>query len=286
MSSCRPPVNSTYLVIGQDLFSIDEYVRSQYNYSLHHHYHPRTDTNNTSPFTNGSTVIDSISNFVPSAFMVYTDLATLVGLWEPSDYGSGVEYADGTVDLFYPLPSSSSRHDNDRHDVDNDGRIVTTRSPVGLQIGLWLDGADGCFSICSGEMDDNIRRLSSYLERTRASRVFLRLGYEFDNPSFGYIDDPEIYALAFRKIAHDVRAGLTPDSRERVLFVWHSWAAPMAHLGLSLERFYPGDDVVDWIGISLFQQAYPWSSDWAGTMSDVANVLDFARDHEKVPYIS
>jgi hypothetical protein len=213
--------------------------------------------------------------------MVYTDLATLRGLWEPSDYGSGVEYADGIVDMYYP--TSSSRDDRRRRDGDGDGTgTIATRSPVGLQIGLWLDGADGCFSICSGKLDANIQRLSSYLERTRASKIFLRVGYEFDNPSFGYADDPEIYALAYRKIVHDVRNTLTSESRRRVLFVWHSWAAPMANDGLSLERFYPGDDVVDWIGVSLFQQAYAWSPYWSGAMSDVENVLDFALDHNKV----
>jgi hypothetical protein len=56
--SCRPPPNSTYLAIGQDLFSIDEYVKSQYNYSLHH------PSSNNDSATNGT--LNSISNFVPS----------------------------------------------------------------------------------------------------------------------------------------------------------------------------------------------------------------------------
>ena len=40
----------------------------------------------------------SISSFVPSAFMVYTDLQTLRGLWAATDYGSGIQYADGLLD--------------------------------------------------------------------------------------------------------------------------------------------------------------------------------------------
>ena len=298
--SCRPPTNSTYLAIGQDLFSIDEYVKSQYNYSLHH-------PSNIDWGNNGT--LNSISNFVPSgeliedsarlyylrrsspnndknprplsAFMVYTDLATLKGLWEPSDYGSGVEYADGIVDLFPSSSSSSSRSDNR---LGGGGGIGIGRSPAGLQIGLWLDGAGGCFSICAGEMDDRIRLLASYLERSRAPRIFLRLGYEFDNPSFGYSENPDVYVLAFRKIVSDCRNILTEGARERVLFVWHSWAAPMAD-GLSLESFYPGDDVVDWVGVSIFQQVYPWSPYWAGTVKDVDDVLIFARDHGKVHFL-
>ena len=97
-SSCRPPVNTTYFVIGQDLFSIDEYVNSQYNYSIHRRMDNFSDINEE----NNSTTMpqSTIANFVPAAFMVYTDLATLNGLWEPTDYGSGIEYADGILDIF------------------------------------------------------------------------------------------------------------------------------------------------------------------------------------------
>lgn len=249
--SCRPPANSTYLTIGQDLFSINEYVTSQYNYSLHR----RLNSTNGTLYEVGTGL--SVADFVPAAFMVYTDLATLQGLWEPADYGSGVEYADG--DLF-PAPSS------------------------GLQIGLWLNGTQGCVAICEGTMDDQIALLIFYLERSRASKIFLRLGYEFDNPSFGYGDDPELYVLAFRKIVAECRARLSDDARGRVLFVWHSWAAPTAtgHF----RDFYPGDDFVDWIGVSIFQQVLPWSPYWGGEVSDVGNVLDFAKERGKPSMIA
>ncbi|KAL7531580.1 hypothetical protein ACHAXR_007307 [Thalassiosira sp. AJA248-18] len=263
--SCRPPANSTYLAIGQDLFSINEYVTSQYNYSLHQQ------LNYTSGALNEVGNRDlSISSFVPSAFMVYTDLETLNGLWEPTDYGSGVEYADGILNLF------PSQNENIGH----------TQSSTGLQIGLWLNGTQGCFSICAGEMDDQIQRLISYLERSRASKIFLRLGYEFDNPSFGYSDDPGMYILAFRKIVEDCREHLSKEAMGRVLFVWHSWAAPMAKTSLTLEKFYPGDEFVDWIGVSIFQQVYRWSPYWGGRMPDIENVLDFARKHDKPTIIA
>lgn len=61
---------------------------------------------------------------------------------------------------------------------------------------------------------------------------------------------------------------------------------PMANKGLSLKRFYPGNDFVDWIGVSIFQQVFPWSPSWGGTMEDVENVLDFAMRHDKVRLVS
>jgi hypothetical protein len=43
-----------------------------------------------------------MSSFAPAAAMVYTDLETLRGLFRPSDYGSGVEYADGIFNSIFP----------------------------------------------------------------------------------------------------------------------------------------------------------------------------------------
>ena len=206
--------------------------------------------------------------------MVYTDLAGLKGLWAPTDYGSGIEYADGVLNLF---PSPNQNTDTVNHN---------TQLSTGLQIGLWLNGTQGCFSICAGEMDEQIQLLISYLERSHASKIFLRLGYEFDNPSFGYSDDPAMYILAFRKIVNDCRENLTKEALERVLFVWHSWGAPMAKKSLTLNKFYPGDDYVDWIGVSIFQQVFPWSPGWGGRMSDVENVLEFAKEHDKPTIIA
>ena len=34
--------------------------------------------------------------------MVYTDLKGLKGLDKPTDYGSGIEYADGILDSLFP----------------------------------------------------------------------------------------------------------------------------------------------------------------------------------------
>ena len=131
---CRPPYGKTYLTIGQDLFSIQEYLDSQYNASLH--------LNSTAPR----------GTFFPAAAMVYTDIQTLRGLDTPADYGSGVEYADGLLDS-------------------------VLNASVGLQIGLWLNGTQGCRDMVKGELDEQVHGLIQYLQDTSTSRVFLRVGY-------------------------------------------------------------------------------------------------------------
>lgn len=60
----------------------------------------------------------------------------------------------------------------------------------------------------------------------------------------------------------------------------------MAKKSLTLNKFYPGDDYVDWIGVSIFQQVFPWSPGWGGRMSDVENVLEFAKEHDKPTIIA
>ena len=70
----------------------------------------------------------------------------------------------------------------------------------------------------------------------------------------------------------------------KTLFVWHSWAAPKQ---FSLESFYPGDKVVDWIGVSVFQQVYSHqnrqNSEFTGgsTHNEMKEVLEFAVTHGK-----
>ena len=219
-ASCRPPAGHTYLTIGQDLFSIQEYLNAQYNASLHR----------------GS--IASRSSFAPAAVMVYTDIQTLRGLDAPADYGSGVEFADGLLDEF-----------------------------DALQVGLWLNGTQGCRDIVNGALDAQIHSFMQYLQHCRATRVFLRVGYEFDNPSFGY-DEPTYYRRAFWKLVDAC------ENRNKVKFVWHSWGAKRQ---MSLQDYYPGDSVVDWVGVSIFRQVLK-----GGSLTHVWQVLDFAATHDKV----
>jgi len=46
--------------------------------------------------------VKSMSSFAPAAAMFYTDLETLRGLWNPADYGSGIQYAGGISNSLFP----------------------------------------------------------------------------------------------------------------------------------------------------------------------------------------
>lgn len=71
--------------------------------------------------------------------------------------------------------------------------------------------------------------------------------------------------------------------------VWHSWAAGLPG-NATLDDFYPGDDWVDWVGISVFQQFYPKTTSRnsfsGGTVHDLEHVLQFAARHHKPTMIA
>jgi hypothetical protein len=230
-----PPSSHTYVTIGQDLFSIQDYVTRLYNYSL--------EQQQEQVLSKQQVPLDLLDDILPAAFMSYTDLYSLRGLDQPADYGSGIEYANGLLDL-----------------TNNNG----------LQLGLWLNGTLGCRDIISGALDAQIQRLLDYLMASPFKKIFLRVAYEFDNPQFGFTDDPRAYQLAFQTLVQYCIQQYKNKCRDKIAFVWHSFAADTF---TNLTSYWPGDDYVDWVAVSLFSQR---PKDKA-----VTRVLDFARHHSK-----
>jgi hypothetical protein len=189
--------------------------------------------------------------------MFYTDIQTLRGLNKPVDYGSGIEYADGLLQAY----TASKQQQQE-----------------GLQIGLWLNGTAGCRDLVQHRLKENVKRLVQYLaEDCPARKVWLRIGYEFDNAQFGYSDDPYLYQQAFQYLVDACRK--VEKCNAKVVFVWHSWAAGVPG-NWTLHDFYPGDDYVDWVGVSIFSQLYT-SNNTLGNMETLQSVLQFAQQHNK-----
>jgi len=213
---CLPPQGKTYLAIGQDLFSLQEYLTEQQNASLHWYMgrsaynslhskkkrqktdandddtvileeegrssrnnttasiaesskgsrtprkkqHTRSSSSNTNNNNGGypRMPVPRRDDVVPAAIMVYTDIQTLRGLDTPADYGTGIEYADGMIQLASPPNNNPLR--------------------IGLQIGLWLNGTRGCLDVIHGKLDRKINELVYYLAfKCPAEKIFLRIGY-------------------------------------------------------------------------------------------------------------
>ncbi|MDR1940725.1 MAG: glycoside hydrolase family 26 protein [Endomicrobium sp.] len=167
---------------------------------------------------------------IPAGFMVYTSLSDLSGLNSLADFGAGETSADYILKK-YPKTS--------------------------LQIGLYLVNA--LEGVAEGSFDKNIDELADYIKKAQVP-VFLRIGYEFDYPDNGY--EPDLYVKAYRKIVDKFDA----SGVKNAAFVWHSYAA-MNPKGI--ERYYPGDEYVDWCAISYFA-----SPQWIP-------MLKFSQKHNK-----
>jgi len=138
-----------------------------------------------------------------------------------------------------------------------------------LQSGMWMVGTfDVAQRTVEGEFDPVVRAFSAWA-KAAARPIYLRIGYEFDGPHNEL--EPDEYVAAYRRIVDIMRA----EGVENVAFVWHSYAAPPAG-GRPISAWYPGDDYVDWVAVSLFGQMYSASP---GRYVDA--VFDFAREKRK-----
>ncbi|MBZ0167638.1 MAG: hypothetical protein K8I00_12600 [Candidatus Omnitrophica bacterium] len=153
------------------------------------------------------------TQITPGGVMVYTSIQELSGRWKPFNNGAGIHDAPY---LMKKYPNST------------------------LQLGLYM--VDALLQINDGTYDKNIDALADWIA-LQDRPVFLRIGYEFDEPSNHY--DTTQYIYAFQRIVNRIRA----KGVSNVVFVWHSAGKLIEK---DVEMWYPGDEYVDWIGVSFF----------------------------------
>jgi len=126
-----------------------------------------------------------------------------------------------------------------------------------LAIGLSLTEnkhPGGLDKLASGALDENIDKLGNFIASIPAT-VLLRIGYEFDGAWNEGYENKARFIEVYRRIAERLKEmGLN-----NVEFVWQGSAASVDIIldeGRSdnMQDWYPGDDVVDWVGLSWFMQ--------------------------------
>ncbi|MBV8134552.1 MAG: hypothetical protein JO121_02770 [Deltaproteobacteria bacterium] len=122
-------------------------------------------------------------------------------------------------------------------------QLAAQRGFFVAQLALYFQGYQRDASL--GMRDPEIVML---LDTIRAARnpVLMRIGYEFNNPSAPY--DPSLFIQAFRGIVRRIREA----QLDNVATVWNASGAGLG--ATNFMRWYPGDDVVDWWGIDLFDR--------------------------------
>ena len=107
-------------------------------------------------------------------------------------------------------------------------------------------------AITTGAFDANIERLAQWCAG-QPRPILLRIGYEFDRgvPIPHYHYDPAYFAHGFRRMVDRIRAA----GARNVATVLASTNCPGFSPVLTTKkfnRFYPGDEYVDWLGCSMW----------------------------------
>ena len=172
----------------------------------------------------------------------------------------GIPEFRGVTDTYQNENGSSHNHQS----------LVDQFPNTVIQSGMWMVGTwDVAKKTIGGHYDQVIRQYSDWAKSVDRP-IYLRIGYEFDGPHNEL--EPRDYVKAYRHVVDLMRE----EGVENVAFVWHSYIFE-PYQGNSLESYYPGDDYVDWVGISCFGLLYQD----AELLYHGDAVMEFAKAHKK-----
>lgn len=122
--------------------------------------------------------------------------------------------------------------------------------------------------VADGTHDAYIDQLGDFLLSLGKRPVFLRIAYEFDGDPWNHYDRKSTIA-AYRRMVDMLRAKGVANTA----YVWQSTGFMAPDLD-HLEKWYPGDDYVDWLGFSFFNG---WKKQ---------KMIEFARKKGKPVFIA
>lgn len=161
-------------------------------------------------------------------------------------------------------------HKTSTGDTQNHQMLVDKFPNTAIHSAMWMVGKwDVDKKTARGDYDDVIKKYGKWAKSTNRP-IYLRIGYEFDGPHNTL--EPQTYVEAYKRVVD----GLRKQGVSNIAFVWHSYASK-PYKDYKLSAWYPGDDYVDWVGISVFGHAYN-GLDFGPYCDDV---LQFAKQHKK-----
>jgi hypothetical protein len=165
---------------------------------------------------------------------------------------------------------AEAHRNNEVGNTQNHQMLIDEFPNTVVQSAMWMVGKwDVAKKAGDGEYDEVIKKYSAWAKSVDRP-IYLRIGYEFDGPHNEL--EPEAYVRAYKHIVDLMRA----EGAENIAFVWHSYAS-LPFNDHPLSAWYPGDDYVDWVAISVFGHAYN-GTDFGPYCDDV---LQFAKAHRK-----
>jgi hypothetical protein len=179
----------------------------------------------------------------------------------------------GGWSAYWGIPEFSgvrNAHKNETGSSQDHQMLVEDFPNTVIQSAMWMVGKwEVAKNAGKGQYDDVIIKYSNWAKAAKRP-IYLRIGYEFDGVHNAL--EPDEYVKAYKHIVNLMRA----EGVDNVAFVWHSYAAK-PYKDYPLSAWYPGDDYVDWVAISVFGHAYG-GTDFGPYCDDV---LAFAKAHHK-----
>lgn len=123
---------------------------------------------------------------------------------------------------------------------------------LSLSLGVPMMMKDGSLAqAASGAYDDQFRRIGELLVANGFSGANLRIGWEFNGNWYPWsaYRDPIAFKAAFRHIVDVFRA--VPGQQFQIV-----WNPSVAAGAAAPESLWPGDDVVDLVGIDFYNQSW------------------------------
>lgn len=177
---------------------------------------------------------------MPSGVTTYTGISDMDGLNRFTNYGAGDIHAKAYME-----------------DSNFDQAMMA--------IGLYM--VDDLENTINGDYDHHLDELSEFI-KAYDKMIFLRIGYEFNNGGNHY--HPELYIEAFKYVCDYL-------DQQKVKNYVSVWQADERGTAEELMAWYPGDDYVDWMAYSYFNQ----DPETIGT-----GMLELARTHNKPVFIA
>ncbi|MCB1882646.1 MAG: hypothetical protein KDG89_01420 [Geminicoccaceae bacterium] len=163
------------------------------------------------------------------------------------------------------------------------------RQPVRavIRTPLLMNANKGQFKECAqGAFDTYFRRAAQAVARRGKKDTVFSLGWEANGSWYSWSigSQPEAYKACFRHVAGVIRGVIKGATIE--------WSmAKQGHITYSVEKAYPGDDVVDIVGLSFYDRYpnYPSTQTWNvslqksnnGGPGGLGTWLNFAKKHGK-----
>jgi hypothetical protein len=136
----------------------------------------------------------------------------------------------------------------------------------------------------NGRFDDLYRHYAELLVRAGYSQSIIRIGWEFNAKWYAWdaSQDPEAWIAYWRRIASTMRG--VPGAAFKF-----DWCPAASAKGFVADRAYPGDDVVDIVGLDYYNTTIDKNADtpelrWQARMNMQHGLKwqrDFARSHRK-----